>query len=146
MAERRLSSRRPYLIRAMREWMIDNDLTPHIVVNADLPEVEVPRSFVREGRIVLNISDAATDAIALGNDHIAFSARFGGTPCQVCVPIGAVMGIYARETEQGMLFGAEPEDEAASGALRSETGDDPPEGDGPPAGGGGGRPHLKVVK
>jgi stringent starvation protein B len=137
-----LTSRRPYLIRAMREWMLDNSLTPHIVVDAHATGVSVPEGFARDGRIILNVSDSATDALHLGNDHIAFSARFGGTPRQVSVPVKAVLGIYARETEQGMVFGMEAEDapDADSGGPEDE----------PPTGGGKARAerasHLKVVK
>lgn len=144
MTERQLTSRRPYLIRAMREWMIDNGLTPQIVVDAGAPGVKVPEAFVQEGRIVLNVSDAATQGMVLGNDRIAFSARFGGTPREVSFPVTAVLVIYARETEHGMVFGADPAGE--DGAGRADDDASPPDGDddGP---GGGRRPgHLKVVK
>jgi stringent starvation protein B len=141
MADTALSSRRPYLIRAMREWMIDNGLTPHLVVDASAPGVSVPEGFARDGRVILNVSDHATEAMLLGNDRITFSARFGGTPRDVFVPVNAVIGIYARETEQGMVFGVEPEDQGGGAPDPDDT---------PPGGGTAGAErkasHLKVVK
>lgn len=99
-----LTSRRPYLVRAMHEWITDNGQTPHLVVDATIAGVEVPQAYVKDGRIILNVGWQATQALRLGNDFIEFSARFGGTPHQVRVPLAAVTGIYARETGQGMLF------------------------------------------
>lgn len=132
---------RPYLLRAMHEWMTDSGLTPHVVVDATRPGVVVPERFVENGRIVLNISHAATAGLVIGNDVLAFEGRFGGVSRAIRVPLPAVVAIYARENSQGMVFGAteygeEPEDE--SGPASPE----PPDGDGPPAG----RPRLKVVK
>lgn len=130
------SSRRPYLVRAMHEWMSDNGQTPHLVVDATLEGVEVPSAFVKDGRIVLNVSWAATQSLRLGNDFIEFSARFGGVPHSVRVPVAAVAGIYARETGQGMLFQGDdapppPEPPATNGGSTSDTGK---------------RPKLRVVK
>ncbi len=115
----------------MHEWMVDNGLTPHVVVDAAHDGVRAPAGLAKDGRIVFNVSHAATRGLSLGNETLAFEARFGGVPQQVAVPVAAVLGIYARENGQGMVFA----DEA------------PPEGT-PPAGGadGGGRPKLKVVK
>jgi stringent starvation protein B len=96
--------RRPYLVRAMHEWMTDNGQTPHIVVDANVEGVEVPSAFVRDGRIILNVSWQATQALRLGNDVIEFSARFSGVSHSVRIPVAAVLGIYARETGHGMLF------------------------------------------
>ena len=126
----------------MREWMLDNGLTPHIVVDASLPGVQVPDGFVRDGRIILNVSDSATEGLSLGNDLVAFSARFAGTPRPVSIPVAAVLGIYARETEQGMVFSAEPDVAGQDGTLPD---DDPPDGS-DPAGGERRGGHLKVVK
>jgi stringent starvation protein B len=116
MAERPVSSQRPYLLRAMHEWMVDNALTPHIVVDASSAEVNVPPENISEGKIVLNVSYAATRGLALGNDTVAFEARFNGVPRSVNVPVASVLGIYARETGQGMVFAEEaptpPEDPA----------------------------------
>jgi stringent starvation protein B len=102
----------------MHEWMVDNDFTPHLVVDAKRDGVRVPSAHVKEGKIVLNVSPTATRALALGNEVITFEARFGGVSQQIVVPLGAVLGIYARETGQGMVFG---EDDSPS----------PPEGGAP---------------
>lgn len=127
------SSRRPYLVRAMHEWMTDNGQTPHLVVDATVDGVDVPASYVKEGRVILNVSWQATQGLKLGNESIEFSARFGGASYQVRVPAGAILGIYAKETGQGMLF----QDE--------ESGPPPPSAPSPAAGGGT-RPKLRVVK
>jgi len=89
----------------MHEWMVDNDFTPHLVVDAKRDGVRVPSAHVKEGKIVLNVSPTATRALALGNEVITFEARFGGVSQQIVVPVLAVLGIYARETGQGMVFG-----------------------------------------
>ncbi len=119
----------------MHEWIGDSGCTPHIVVDAAVPGVEVPRQYVNEGKIVLNVSWDATGQLELGNDELSFSGRFGGVAMNVRIPIRAVLAIYARETGQGMIFG---EDDAGG-----EPPSEPPPGV-PPAGGG--RPKLKVVK
>lgn len=124
-----LTSRRPYLVRAMHEWMTDNGQTPHLVVDATFAGVEVPRGYVKDGRIILNVGWQATQGLRLGNDYIEFSARFGGIPHQVRVPVAAVTGIYARETGQGMLFQGddsppppEPPTATTNGGSTSDTG------------------------
>ena len=122
--------RRPYLVRAMHEWMTANNQTPHLVVDATVASAEVPRAFVRDGRITLNVSWQATQALKLGNEWIEFSARFGGVAQQVRVPVTAVLGIYARETGQGMLF--------------QDEGESPPPAAG--AGDSGSRPKLRIIK
>ena len=99
------SSTRPYLIRALYEWCTDNGFTPYVAVLVD-DSVKVPREFVKDGEIVLNISFDATSSLQLGNDFIEFKARFGGTARDIMVPIGRVMAIYARENGQGMAFPA----------------------------------------
>jgi stringent starvation protein B len=104
MAEAPIRSRRPYLLRAMHEWLSDSDQTPHIVVDASLQGVEVPRQYVQGGKIILNVSNQATSNLSLGNDMVRFRARFGAVTHDVMVPIAAVLGIYARETGQGMIF------------------------------------------
>jgi stringent starvation protein B len=103
------TSRRPYLVRALHEWMTDNGQTPHLVVDVGVPGTDVPKSYVRDGRITLNVSWQAAQGLKLGNEWIEFAARFGGVPQQVRVPVAAVLGIYARETGQGMLFQDEAE-------------------------------------
>jgi stringent starvation protein B len=88
----------------MHEWISDSDQTPHIVVDASLQGVEVPRQYVQGGKIILNVSNSATSNLSLGNDVVRFRARFGAVTHDVHVPIAAVLGIYARETGQGMIF------------------------------------------
>jgi stringent starvation protein B len=104
MADTPLRSRRPYLLRAMHEWISDCNQTPHIVVDAAMQGVEVPRQYVQNGKIILNVSNNATSGLVLGNDFVRFRARFGAATFDVAVPIAAVLGVYARETGQGMIF------------------------------------------
>jgi len=108
-----MKSRRPYLLRAMHEWISDSNCTPHIVVDAGVTGVEVPRQFVQDGKIVLNVSWNATAQMHIGNDELSFNGRFGGTSMHVRVPVEAVLAIYARETGQGMIFADEPRGAAA---------------------------------
>lgn len=98
---------RPYLVRAMYEWIVDNDLTPYLLVATDIEEVVVPTQFVEDGKIVLNISPSAVQALSMGNDYLTFAARFGGKPMEVSVPERAILAIYAKENGQGMLFNQE---------------------------------------
>lgn len=145
-------SRRPYLLRAMLDWMVDCGHTPHLIVDAAPEGVRVPKAYVKEGRIVLNISPNATQSLQIDGEAVSFNARFGGVAQVIHVPIDAVLGIYARETGQGMVFSAEGE--AGPGEGAPEAGppappSTPPEGGPPggrPRGGKGGRPSLKVVK
>jgi stringent starvation protein B len=103
-------SRRPYLLRAMHEWMGDAGLTPHIIVDAGRSGVEVPNAYIKDGKIVLNVSLTATQRLQLHNHGIEFDARFAGVVYHVRVPMTAVLGIYARETGEGMVFNeSEPE-------------------------------------
>lgn len=103
-------SRRPYLLRAMHEWMGDAGFTPHIIVDAGRPGVEVPNAYIKDGKIVLNVSLNATQRLQLLNHGIEFDARFAGVVHHVRVPMAAVLGIYARETGEGMVFNeAEPD-------------------------------------
>jgi stringent starvation protein B len=104
MADTPVRSRRPYLLRAMHEWISDSNQTPHVVVDAAMEGVEVPRQYVQGGKIILNVSTSATSMLSLGNDIVRFRARFGAATYDVSVPIAAVLGIYARETGQGMIF------------------------------------------
>lgn len=107
-----MSSTKPYLIRAIHEWCVDSGFTPYLVVKVDA-HTRVPREYVRDGQIVLNISPQATHHLAMGNDEIVFQTRFSGTPFQVSVPVSAVAAIYARENGQGMAFEVTPEEVAA---------------------------------
>jgi stringent starvation protein B len=102
-------SKRPYLIRAMHEWMADNSHTPHIVVDTLVDGVHVPVEHVKDGKIILNISESAAHNLKLTNDAVSFRARFSGVPFDVWVPMPSVLGIYARETGQGMIFSQDAE-------------------------------------
>ncbi|AWB69111.1 ClpXP protease specificity-enhancing factor [Saccharobesus litoralis] len=106
-----MTSCKPYLVRAMYEWIQDNNCTPYIVVNAEYPYVQVPREYVKDGQIVLNISSQSTGALNMNNEDIEFNARFGGQARHIIIPVGAVLYIYARETGEGMPFPPEPVDE-----------------------------------
>lgn len=128
------TSRRPYLLRAMHEWMTDNGQTPHLIVDAAAAGVDSLNAYVKDGRLVLNISWQATQGLKLGNEAIEFSARFDGVSRQVRIPERAVLGIYARETGQGMLF-----EEAEGGATPPPAAPGP----GPDTGR---KPRLRVVK
>ena len=132
MATDETTSQRPYLLRAMHEWMTDSGFTPHIVVDASVEGLRVPTEHVSDGKIVLNISFSATKSLSMGNDVLSFEARFNGVPQAIRVPVQGVLGIYARETGQGMVFPQEttepPPDGTDPGPARSE------------------RPALKVVK
>ena len=127
-----MTSNRPYLIRALYEWLLDNDLTPYLLVDADRGSVHVPEQYIEDGRIVLNVSPNAVRDLTLGNELIAFEARFGGTAFSISLPPDAVLGVYARENGKGMLF---PDD--------TGEGPEPPKPDRPPPDG---KPALKVVK
>lgn len=99
-----MKSRRPYLVRALYEWIVDNHMTPYLLVHVDSEGVEVPTEFVTDGRIVLNASAAAVRDLRMENDAISFSARFAGVPRNVHLPMRAVLAVYARENGQGMFF------------------------------------------
>jgi stringent starvation protein B len=102
-----LRSRKPYLIRALNDWIVDSDLTPYLMVDATGDDVAVPEAFVSDGRIVLNIAPSAVRDLLLGHEAISFSARFGGRPFSVYVPVEHVLAIYAQETNEGMMFDSE---------------------------------------
>jgi stringent starvation protein B len=136
-----MNPRRPYLLRAMHEWISDSSCTPHIVVDASAPGVEVPRHYVRDGKIILNVSWTATAQLKMTNDDVSFQGRFGGASMMVRVPLAAVLAIYARETGQGMIF---TEDDGK--AAPATSGQEPPDEPRPPSSGGPKRAKLKVVK
>lgn len=135
-------SRRPYLIRAIFDWCTDCNLTPYLLVAADQPGVIVPPGYARDGRIALDISMAAVRGLDLQRDPIYFSARFGGIACDIWIPSGAVLAVYARENGEGLLFG-EPE---AAPVPEAESGADRPPTDNPPSPPKPGRPKLRVIK
>ncbi|WP_425451832.1 ClpXP protease specificity-enhancing factor [Solilutibacter pythonis] len=126
-----MTSQRPYLLRALHEWIGDNGLTPHLLVNARHAGVHVPPHTVKDGKVVLNIAERAVHMLSLGNEYITFSARFGGVSHEVFVPIGAVLAIYARENGHGMAL---PEEEAETAPGGDEEGVDAaaPEDEGRP--------------
>jgi stringent starvation protein B len=99
---------RPYLVRALNEWIVDNDMTPYLVVDAGIQGVSVPDDYVTNGQIILNVSPGAVNDLLIEDEAIEFKARFGGVPMEVYIPVVAIMAIYAKENGQGMVFGAEP--------------------------------------
>jgi len=119
---------RPYLIRGVYEWLVDNDQTPYLLVGANHPGVVVPMSSVSDGKVILNIGPTAVQGLLLGNDLIEFSARFSGAPMAVVVPINAALAVYSKETGKGMVF----EEEAPEDPLPPEEKPD--------------KPSLRVVK
>ncbi len=132
-------SRRPYLLRAMHQWMSDSGFTPHVIVNADVAEALLPRAYARDGKIVLNVSYSATQHLDIGNDWVGFEARFSGVVQQVRFPMSAVLGVYARETGEGMVFSEQEPDPEPPGTPPSPPA--PPTQDEPTR-----RPQLKLVK
>jgi stringent starvation protein B len=129
----------------MHEWMVDNGFTPHIVVDARHEGVQVPKEHVKDGKIVLNVSHSATRALTLGNDAVSFETRFGGVPRRLEIPVDAVVGIYARETGQGMIFGDDDSPPGGPAAPPSDPGA-PKTGAGAPTGAARKAPKLKVIK
>ncbi len=116
---------RPYIVRALYQWIEDNALTPYLMVDATADNVQVPKEHIQDGRIVLNIASRATGNMSMENDYIHFSARFGGVSQEIWVPLTAVMGIYAKENSQGMFFDPNeyddyvPEEDAATTSKKS---------------------------
>jgi len=133
---------RPYLMRALNEWILENDCTPYVLVDAGMPGVQVPEDYIDNGQIVLNISMSAVKSLLIDDDGLSFNARFGGVPIDLYVPMVAILAIYAKENGQGMVFGSE------AGAPDPNKPPEPPEPTKPkrdekpvkP------RPSLKVVK
>lgn len=125
-----MTSNRPYLLRALYQWITDNGLTPHILVDAEVDGVDVPAHTIQKGKVVLNIAGGATEQLLLDNERIDFRARFSGKPHQIVVPMVAVIAIYARENGQGMMF------------AKDDSDPPPVDGSDQPAS----RSHLSVVK
>lgn len=119
-----MTSHRPYLLRALYEWIADNSLTPHLLVDATRPNVQVPRHAVKDGRIVLNVAQRAVAGLEMTNELIRFSARFGGVSHAVSVPVSAVLAIYARENGQGMALPPESDDEDAAMEMPMDSAGD----------------------
>jgi stringent starvation protein B len=126
--------KRPFLLRAMHQWISECGHTPHVIVDAARDGAELPRAYVKEGKIVLNLSEGATQRLRLGNDEVEFDARFAGVIHHVRFPVSAVLGIYARETGEGMVF------------SEQDLGPEPPRHPPQTEEGGTRRPQLKVVK
>ena len=125
-----MTTNRPYLLRALYEWITDNSMTPHVLVNAEVDGVDVPDHVIQKGKVVLNIANGATENLQLDNETIYFKARFSGKPYPISIPMGAVIAIYAQENGQGMMFA---QDDSPQPPV--DGSDDPPP-----------RSHLKVVK
>ena len=140
----RMSSHRPYLLRALVEWINDNAMTPHIMVDAGVPGVQVPASAVKDERVVLNIAERAVMRLHIDNEVVSFTARFSGVSFPVSVPIAAILAVYARETGQGMAL---PDDLPGTDNAAPNDDDTPPPGAPPePPAPSGKRPFLRVVK
>lgn len=131
-----MSPSRPYIMRALYEWIVDNDCTPYVLVDATLPQVMVPEQYVKDGQIVLNVSPTAVMDLNISNEAMAFNGRFGGVATDIYVPVGAIIGIYARENGQGMVF--EPEEPQPEPTPPEDEPPEPPKPEG--------RPSLKIVK
>lgn len=132
MSDTSARSKRPYLLRALYQWIVDSDLTPYLLVGVDSEAVQVPSDYVSDGKIVLNISPGAIRELELGDTWVIFSGRFAGRSFPVQVPVASVLAIYARENGEGMMFGPEHTDTASPAQ--------PPEVPSPD------RPHLTVIK
>lgn len=138
-----MNSSRPYLIRALYEWIVDNECTPHLLVNAEYPGVKVPPGFASDGQIVLNASPSAVRQLHMDNQAVSFEGRFGGVAHSLYLPVPAILAIYARENGQGMVFEAEAPVPLAEDHREPED-NGPDDGGEPPRPSG--RPSLKVVK
>jgi stringent starvation protein B len=146
-----MTPNRPYLLQAYYDWLMDNELTPHVVVDAYVPGTQVPQQYVKDGQIVLNITSSAVANLQIGHEYIEFNARFGGVPQQVVLPMAAIVAIYARENGAGTVFDLEDayqleDEELESGlsvvdAAKDEETDDGPETPEPKR-----RGHLTLVK
>ncbi|TRX03835.1 ClpXP protease specificity-enhancing factor [Candidatus Methylobacter oryzae] len=126
-----MTSLKPYLIRSIYEWIIDNSLTPHLLVDAENTSAILPQEFIEDGKIVLNIRPEAIQGLSLGNEEIEFNARFSGKPMHIVTPVTAVLAIYAKENGKGMIFDQEEHDD-----------NEPPPPEKKPAA----KPNLRIVK
>ena len=133
-----MTSSRPYLVRAMYQWIVDNDTTPHLLVDANVASCMVPLEHVKDGKIVLNVAPMAISGLTLGDEAVTFSARFSGKSHNIYVPVNAVLAIYARENGQGMMFSEDENPGNVSGGGKGNDGDGPDPGKP--------RPSLRVVK
>ena len=138
-----MTSSRPYLLRAMYDWISDNGLTPHVLLDATVAGVQVPPHTVKDGQVVLNIAMRAVAHLDLGDQRVHFQARFGGVSQAVSFPVSAVLAIYARENGQGMMFSAQDEAEVPDSAPEVDESAEDGSGPGKPRRG---APHLRVIK
>jgi stringent starvation protein B len=127
-----MTSLKPYLIRSIYEWLIDNNLTPHLLVDAENSNASLPQEFIEDGKIVLNIRPEAIQGLSLGNEEIQFNARFSGKPMHIATPIAAVIAIYAKENGKGMIFDHEDNEGDGDATPPDKT---------PPT-----KPNLRIVK
>ncbi len=125
-----MSSNRPYLIRALYDWILDNNMTPQLLVDATFEGIRVPERHVNDGKIVLNITPGAIRDLDIGNEWVLFSARFDGNAFAIQIPINAVAAIYARENGQGMIFPEETHNDVTSEANKTTVS----------------KPQLRVIK
>ncbi len=131
-----MKSSKPYLVRALYEWILDNDTTPYILVDTGIDQVLVPPGIANDGKVVLNLAPAAIENLEMTNEHVSFSARFNGVAENIYCPITSLLAIYARENGEGMMFPAEESDDTPAESDDAETPDrDKPKG-----------PTLKVIK
>jgi stringent starvation protein B len=131
-----MTSNRPYLLRAFYEWIVDNQLTPHLLIDANHPNTQVPTEHIKDAQIVLNVSPGAVQGLELGNEFISFSARFSGRAQQISFPPEAVLGIYAAENGNGMLFEPAPPTAPQESVADTQSATAKPSG----------KPSLTVVK
>ncbi|MCK5189098.1 MAG: ClpXP protease specificity-enhancing factor [Methylococcales bacterium] len=124
-----MTSLKPYLIRSIYEWIVDNQLTPHLLVDAENTDAILPQDFIEEGKIVLNIRPEAIQGLTLGNEEIQFNARFSGNPMHIVTPTTAVLAIYAKENGKGMIFDPEEYNDAPPPPEKKHT-----------------KPKLRVIK
>lgn len=137
-----MKSSRPYLLRAIHQWIVDNDCTPYLLVNASAPGVVAPQEYVENGKIILNVGPTAAHNLLLGDEEVVFNARFGGRPMEVVAPVEAILAIYARENGQGMLFTDESgHDGEETDEASPEAGEAADESERGPS-----HPHLRVIK
>jgi len=151
-----MKAQRPYLLRALYEWLVDSDVTPYLLVRVDSDAVQVPMDYVKDGQIVLNISPSAVRDLFINDDSLSFDGRFGGKPFAAWIPLSHIAAIYAKENGQGMIFDQQDSvaQTAESAAAASERADASAQADGNDAvadtsgkdAGSGGRGHLKVIK
>lgn len=131
MTETAMSSNRPYLLRAIHDWINDNGLTPYLLVEAGAPGVRVPPAAVKDGRVVLSVAARAVARLEIGLDMVSFMARFGGVSHAIEVPVSAVLAIYAQENGQGMMFASEDSPQPEPPAAPEDASK---------------RPRLRIVK